>query len=44
MFLLNAVRIALLVYVGTNISREVSLTGFHADFGILSLFIVMIVA
>lgn len=44
MFLINAVRIAALFYVGANWSPEVALAGFHLNFGILSVAVVAISA
>lgn len=38
-FLLNALRIALLFYIGAEVSPEIAVNGFHSHFGTLSVFI-----
>jgi exosortase E/protease (VPEID-CTERM system) len=43
-FLLNAVRLALLVFIGAHFSPEVAQEGFHANFGVLSLLVVTVSA
>lgn len=44
MFLLNAARIALLVYIGAHFSPTIAVNGFHENFGIVSLLLVMTIA
>ena len=41
-WLLNAVRIALLVWIGTNVSPEIALGGFHSQFGWMCFLLVAI--
>jgi exosortase E/protease (VPEID-CTERM system) len=41
-YFLNALRLALLAYLGTHVSVEVATKGFHTNFGVLSLLIVIL--
>jgi exosortase E/protease (VPEID-CTERM system) len=43
-FLLNALRLALLVYIGAHFSAEVAREGFHTNFGLLALVVVVVAA
>jgi len=43
-FVMNAVRIAFLLYIGIHISEEVAIGGFHSNFGTLSLLMVVGIA
>lgn len=43
-FILNALRIALLVYIGANYSPAMAVDGFHSNFGTLSLLVVVALA
>jgi exosortase E/protease (VPEID-CTERM system) len=43
-FLLNGARLALLIYIGVHISPEVAQQGFHVNFGLLSLVMVLALA
>lgn len=43
-FVLNALRIAVLFYIGEEISPEVAVNGFHSQFGTLSLLVVSVIA
>lgn len=43
-FVLNGARIAMLFYIGAEISPEVAVNGFHSNFGTLSLFAVSALA
>lgn len=42
MFLINAIRIAALLYIGANWSPEIAVNGFHSNFGVVSLAFVSI--
>lgn len=42
MFLINAARIAILLYIGAHWSAEIAITGFHSNFGVVSLAFVSI--
>lgn len=42
-FLMNSIRMAILMYVGEHISPEVAIGGFHTNFGMLTLVIVSII-
>lgn len=41
-FLINAVRIAVLLYIGENWSPEIAVNGFHSNFGVVSLALVSV--
>ncbi|WP_281799657.1 CAAX prenyl protease-related protein [Methylocystis echinoides] len=43
-FLLNALRLALLVYVGVHLSPEIAQEGFHTNFGLLGVVVVVVAA
>ena len=40
-FLMNAMRIAILLYIGIHVSEEIAIGGFHSYFGTLSLLVVV---
>lgn len=42
-FILNSIRIALLIYIGENISADVAVGGFHTNFGVLTLVMVSVI-
>ncbi len=42
-FLMNSVRMAILMYVGEHVSPEVAIGGFHTNFGMLTLVVVSII-
>jgi exosortase E/protease (VPEID-CTERM system) len=43
-FLLNSVRLAMLIYIGAHYSPEIAQEGFHQNFGLLSLIVVLVIA
>lgn len=42
-FLMNSIRMAILMYIGEHVSPEVAVGGFHTNFGMLTLVIVSII-
>jgi exosortase E/protease (VPEID-CTERM system) len=43
-FLLNSLRLAMLIYIGAHFSPEIAQEGFHQNFGLLSLVVVLVIA
>lgn len=43
-FGLNAVRLALLIYIGDHLSADIAREGFHTNFGLASLVVVLVIA